>query len=66
MGLGGGLLAAIFVTEALVHGGFFVPYAVGVFVMVGLCARFFGKVRLPVYIAATLGLTALLLLIGIP
>jgi len=50
----------------LVHGGFFVPYAVGVFVMVGLCARFFGKVRLPVYFAATLALTALLLLIGIP
>jgi hypothetical protein len=66
MGLGGSFLAAIFVTEGLVHGGFFVPYAVGVFVMVGLCARFFGKVRLWVYCLATLAFTALLLLVGIP
>ena len=66
MGLGGSLLAAIFVTEALVHGGFFVPYAVGVFVMVGLSARLFGKVRLPVYCLATLTFTALLLFLGIP
>ena len=66
VGLGGSLLAAIFATEALVHGGFFVPYAVGVFVMVGLCARFFGKVRLRVYCLATLAFTALLLFVGIP
>lgn len=66
MGLGGGFLAAIFVSEAYVHRGFFVPYAVGIFVMVGLCARFFGRVRLPVYCAATLAFTALLLLVGIP
>jgi hypothetical protein len=49
-----------------VHGGFFVPYAVGVFVMVGLCARLFGKVRLWVYCLATLAFTALLLFVGIP
>jgi hypothetical protein len=66
LGLGGGLLAAIFVTEALVHGGFFVPYAVGVFVMVGLCARFFGKVKFWIYFLATLAFTALLLVLGIP
>jgi len=66
MGLGGSLLAAIFVSEAYVHGGFFVPYSVGVFIMVGLCARLFGRVRLRVYCAATLAFTALLLLIGIP
>jgi hypothetical protein len=66
LGLGGSLLAAIFVSEAYVHGGFFVPYAVGVFAMVGLCARLFGKVRLPVYCLATLAFTALLLFLGIP
>jgi hypothetical protein len=66
MGLGGSLLAAIFVTEAWVHGGFFVPFAFGVFVMVGLCARLFGKVRLRVYCLATLAFTALLLFMGIP
>jgi len=66
MGLGGSLLAAIFVSEAYVHGGFFVPFTVGVFVMVGLCARLFGKVRLRVYCVATLALTALLLFLGIP
>lgn len=66
LGLGGSFLAAIFASEAYLHGGFMVPYAVGVFAMVGLCARFFGGVRLRVYCLATLGLTALLLLIGIP
>ena len=66
MGLGGGLLAAIFVSEAYLHGGFFVPFAVGVFAMVGLCARIFGKVRLPVYCLATLALTVLLLVLGVP
>jgi hypothetical protein len=66
MGLGGSLLAAIFVSEAYVHGGFFLPFAVGVFVMVGLCARLFGRVRLRFYCAATLALTALLLFLGIP
>jgi len=66
MGLGGSLLAAIFVSEAYVHGGFFVPFAVGVFVMVGLCARLFGKVRFRVHCLATLAFTALLLLVGIP
>ncbi len=66
MGLGGSLLAAIFVSEAYAHGGFFVPFAVGVFVMVGLCARLFGRVRLRVYCLATLALTALLLFLGIP
>lgn len=66
VGLGGSLLAAIFVGEAYLHGGFFVPFAVGVFVMVGLCARLFGKVKLRVYCAATLVLTALLLFLGIP
>ena len=66
MGIGGSLLAAIFVTEAWVHGGFFVPYSLGVFVMVGLCARLFGKVKLWVYCLATLAFTALLLLVGIP
>jgi hypothetical protein len=66
LGLGGSVLAAIFASEAMVHGGFFVPYAVGVFVMVGLCARFFGRVRIRVYCLATLAFTALLLILGIP
>ena len=66
MGLGGGLLAAIFASEAYVRGGFFVPFAVGVFVMVGLAARVFGQVRIWAYCALTLALTALLLIIGIP
>jgi hypothetical protein len=66
VGLGGSLLAAIFVSEAYVHGGFFVPYAVGVFAMVGLCARLFGKVRLRFYCLATLALSVILLFLGIP
>ena len=66
LGLGGGLLAAIFASEAVVHGSFMVPYAIGVFIAVGLCARFFGGVRIWVYCLATLALTALLLLIGLP
>jgi hypothetical protein len=66
VGLGGSLLAAIFVSEAYVHGGFFVPYAAGVFAMVGLCARLFGKVRLRVYCLVTLAFTAALLFLGIP
>jgi hypothetical protein len=66
VGLGGSFLAAIFVSEAFVHGGFFVPYAVGVFVMTALTARFFGGVKIWVYCLATLGLTLLLLLLGIP
>ncbi len=66
VGLGGSLLAAIFVREASGHGGFFVPYAWGGFAMAGLCARIFGKVRLRVYCAATLAFAALLLVLGIP
>jgi len=66
LGLGGSLLAAIFASEAYVHGGFLVPFAVGVFAMIGLVARSFGQVRIRVYCAATLGLSVLLLLIGIP
>jgi hypothetical protein len=66
LGLGGSLLAAIFASEAYVHGGLLVPFAVGVFAMLGLVARSFGQVRIRVYCAATLALTALLLLIGIP
>ena len=66
VGLGGSILAAIFASEAYVHGGFFVPFAAGVFVMTGLVARFFGEVRVWMYCLATLGLTALLLLLGIP
>jgi hypothetical protein len=62
VGLGGSLLAAIFVSEAYLHGGFMVPFAAGVFVMVGLCARFFGGVKVWVYCLATFLLTALLLL----
>ena len=66
VGLGGSLLAAIFVSEAYTHRGFFVPFAVGVFVMTGLTARLFGEVRIWIYCLATLGLTVLLLLLGIP
>jgi hypothetical protein len=66
LGLGGSLLAALFASEAYVHGGFLVPFAVGVFAMVGLTARFFGRVKIWVYCVATLGLTALLLILGIP
>jgi hypothetical protein len=66
LGLGGSLLAAIFASEAFLNGGFMVPYAIGVFVAVGLCARFFGGVKLWLNCLATLGLTALLLLVGLP
>ncbi len=66
LGFGGSLLSAIFASEAYLHGGFMIPYAAGVFVMVGLCARFFGKVSLRAYCLATLGLTALLLAMGLP
>ena len=66
LGLGGSLLAALFASEAYVHGGFLVPFAVGVFAMVGLVARFFGRVKIWVYCVATIGLTALLLILGIP
>jgi hypothetical protein len=66
VGLGGSLLASIFVTEAYVHGGFFVPFAVGVFVMSGLCARLFGEVRIWAYCLATLALTGVLVILGIP
>jgi hypothetical protein len=65
VGLGGSLLAAIFVSEAYVHGGFFVPFAVGVSAMTGVAARLFGQVRIRVYGLATLGLTVLLLVLGI-
>lgn len=65
LGLGGSLLSAIFVSEAYLHRGFMIPYAIGVFVMVGLCARFFGRVSLRAYCLATLMLTALLLLSGV-
>ena len=66
VGMGGALLAAIFASEAYLHGGFMVPFAIGVFAMVGLCARFFGGVKVWVYCLATLGLTVLLLLVGLP
>jgi hypothetical protein len=66
LGFGGSLLAAIFAGEAYVHGGFFVPFAIGVFAMVGLTARFFGRVRIWVYCLSTLGWAALLLLLGVP
>lgn len=42
-----------------------VPYAVGVVVMVGLCARFFGKVSLWAFSLATVALTAILVLLGV-
>ncbi len=64
MGLGGGLLAAIFAAEAFVYGGFLIAFAVGAFVMIGLTARTFGKVKLWEFCLATLGLTLLLLLLG--
>ncbi|MDA4117891.1 MAG: hypothetical protein OK455_06055 [Thaumarchaeota archaeon] len=67
LGLGGSLLAAIFVSEAVVKGGFLIPFAVGVFIMVGLTARFFGSVSVWVYCVATLGWVAfLLLVVGLP
>ena len=66
MGLGGGLLAAIFASEAYLHGGFLVPFAIGVFVMVGLAARIFGQVRIWAYCLTTLGVTILLLYLGVP
>ena len=66
LGVGGSLLAAIFVAEAYLHGGFMVPFSIGVFVMVGLCARFFGGVRVWMYCAGSVLWVALLLLIGLP
>jgi hypothetical protein len=66
VGLGGSLLAAIFAGEAYLHGGLLVPFAVGVFLMLGLTARIFGQLRVWVYCLATFGLTLLLLLLGLP
>jgi hypothetical protein len=66
LGLGGSLLAAIFVSEAYLKGGFLVPFAVGAFVMIGLAARLFGSVKVWAYCLATLGWVALLLLVGLP
>jgi len=66
MGLGGGLLAAIFSAEAYARGGLLIGFAVGAFVMIGLAARVFGKVKVWEYCLATLGLTVLLLFLGIP
>jgi hypothetical protein len=66
IGLGGSFLAAIFASEAYVRGGLLMPFAVGVFAMIGLTARNFGKVRIWEYCLATLGLTVFFLLLGIP
>jgi uncharacterized membrane protein YjjP (DUF1212 family) len=66
LGVGGGLLAAIFAAEAYAHGGFLIAFAAGAFVMIGLTARIFGRVRLWEYCLATLGLTVMLLLVGVP
>ena len=66
LGLGGGLLAALFASEAYLHGGFAISYAVGVFVMVGMSAKFFGGVKVWVYCLTTLVITVLLLALGIP
>ena len=66
LGIGGSLLAAIFVSEAYLKGGFLIPFAVGVFIMIGLTARFFGSVKVWVYCLATLAWVALLLLVGLP
>jgi hypothetical protein len=66
LGLGGGLLAAIFASEALVRGGLMAVYATGVFIAIGLCARFFGGVKMWVYCLATLAMTALILSVGVP
>ncbi len=66
MGLGGGLLTAIFAAEAFAHGGELIAYAVGAFVMIGLAARTFGKVKVWEYCLATLGLTLIILFLGVP
>jgi hypothetical protein len=66
VGLGGSFLAAIFLSEAYLHGGFFITYAIGVFVMTCIVARLFGGVRIWLYCLSTLALTLLLLAIGLP
>jgi hypothetical protein len=66
IGLGCSYLASIFLSEGYARGGFFVPFAVGIFVMLGLTASFFGDMKAWVYFATTLGLAALILLLGIP
>jgi hypothetical protein len=66
VGLGGSLLAAIFLSEAYLHGGFFITYALGVFVMTCIIARLFGGVKIWLYCLSTVALTLLLLVLGIP
>jgi len=66
LGLGGSLLSAIFASEAYLRGGFLIPFAIGVFAMVGLTVRFFGGVSILLYCAATVAMTVSLLLLGVP
>lgn len=66
LGLGGSLLASIFASEAYVHGGFLIPFALGVFGMVGLTVRIFGRVSIWIYSIATLVFTLALIVVGIP
>ncbi len=66
VGVGGSFLAAVFASEALVHGGLFIPFAIGVFVAIAACVRSFGSVRLSRYALATLVWLLALLLAGVP
>ena len=58
-------MAAIFSAEAYARGGLLIAFAVGAFVTIGLAARVFGKVKVWEYCLTTLGLTLLLLLLGV-
>ena len=66
VGVGGSFLAAVFASEAFLHGGFFVPFAVGVFLGIGLSVQTFGRVGFTRYCLATLVWLAVLLLVGLP
>lgn len=66
MGLGGSFLAAAFAAEAYLRGGFFILFAAGVFLAVGLASRLFGKVGFGYYLLATVAWTVVLLVVGVP
>ena len=66
MGVGGSFLAAVFAGEAYTHGGFFVPFALGLFLAIGLCVRVFGRVGFLRYSLATLVWLVALLVAGFP
>ena len=66
LGFGGSFLSAIFAAEAYLRGGLMIGFAIGVFIMVGLTAHFFGHVGFRFYFLSTVVWTVVLLAVGLP